>query len=47
MKSAKMEEDLELFLSHEVDLRLLDLEGVELPESQPIIPPLPPIPVGI
>ena len=48
-KSAKFSEEMELLLGHEVRLRLLDLEDVELPCKAPIIPPLPtlPVPAGI
>lgn len=48
MKSVKVEQDLALLLDTEVDLRLLDLEGVKLPDQAPMIPPLPPmVPMNI
>jgi len=48
-KSPKFSEDIDLLLGHEVRLRLLDLEDVELPNKAPPIPPLPnlPVPAGI
>ena len=47
MTSIEMEKDLDMLLGHEVELRLLDLEGVKLPNKEPPIPPLPPMPIGI
>ena len=41
MKSAKATEDLEMFLAMEVKIRLLDVEGLEIPDEPPPIPPLP------
>jgi engulfment/cell motility protein 1 len=41
MKSAKAVEDLEMLLSMEVKIRLLPLEGIDIPEEPPKMPPLP------
>lgn len=41
MTSAKAAEDLEMFLSMEVKIRLLDVEGFEIMDDPPTIPPLP------
>lgn len=41
MTSAKAGEDLEMFLQMEVKIRLLDLEGIEIPDDPPPVPPLP------
>jgi hypothetical protein len=45
MVSSKAVADVELFLSMEIKIRLLDVEGIELPKVAPTIPPPPP-PVG-
>ena len=42
MKSNKAVEDIEMLLSMEVKIRLLDVEGIEIPDEPPPIPPLPP-----
>ena len=42
MMSNKAIEDLEIFLAMEVKIRLLDVEGIEIPNDPPPIPPLPP-----
>lgn len=42
MSSQKVGQDLDTLLSLEVRLRLLHVEGVELPNEQPQVPPLPP-----
>ncbi len=42
MKSARATEDLEMFLSMEVKIRLLDVEGINIPDQPPKVPPLPP-----
>ena len=41
--SGQMKENLELFLQFEVQLMLLDLEEVDLPDEPPMIPPPPPM----
>ena len=42
MDSDDYRNEMEILLSIEVKLRLLDLEGVELPATPPAIPPPPP-----
>lgn len=42
MKSQKAAEDLEMLLAMEVKIRLLDIEGIEIPDEPPPVPPLPP-----
>lgn len=42
MVSSKAVADVELFLSMEIKIRLLDVEGIELPKLAPTIPPPPP-----
>ena len=42
MVSNRAVDDIELFLSMEVKIRLLDVEGIELPKVAPMIPPPPP-----
>jgi len=42
MSSKSMHQDLETLLSMDVKLRLLDTEGVQIPESPPDVPPPPP-----
>jgi len=46
MVSSKAMDDTELFLSMEIKIRLLDVEGIELPKVAPVIPPPPP-PIGV
>jgi engulfment/cell motility protein 1 len=46
MSSNKAKEDVELFLSMEIKIRLLDVEAIPLPREKPVIPPPPP-PIGI
>ena len=41
MNSAKALEDLEMLLSMEVKIRLLDVEGIDIPDEPPPLPPLP------
>ncbi len=42
MTSSRMSSDLETLMGPEIRLRLLDIEGVALPEKAPPIPPPPP-----
>lgn len=42
MTSKEAEKDLETLLSMEIKLRLLDAEGINIPQDKPIIPPDPP-----
>lgn len=42
MSSTKAVEDIELFLAMEIKIKLLDVEGIELPKHAPPIPPPPP-----
>ena len=42
MASKEAQEDLETLLNMEMKLRLLDLEGISIPEQSPAIPPEPP-----
>ena len=42
MKSQEAETDLEALLTMEIKIRLLDTEGVPIPEKQPELPPPPP-----
>lgn len=42
MTSKEAENDLEMLLSMEIKLRLLDAVDVNIPQDQPIIPPDPP-----
>lgn len=42
MLSKEMEKDLETLLSMEIKLRLLDAEGVDIPQDPPPIPEDPP-----
>lgn len=42
MKSKEAEKDRKMLLDMEVKLRLLDLEGIEIPNEPPPIPPSPP-----
>lgn len=42
MSSGKFNEDKEMFLAMEVKIRLLDLEGIDIPDEAPPIPPPPP-----
>ncbi|XP_017778052.1 PREDICTED: engulfment and cell motility protein 1 [Nicrophorus vespilloides] len=42
MQSKETEKDLDTLLSMEIKLRLLDAEGVTIPQDPPIIPPDPP-----
>jgi hypothetical protein len=42
MISDDFEKEMKILLDMEVRLRLLDLEGVDLPESAPTVPPPPP-----
>ena len=39
--SSKKDKDYDMFLTHEIQLRLLDIEDIKLPETAPPIPPLP------
>lgn len=41
MTSKKAEEDMDMLLALEIKLRLLDTEGIDIPDSPPPIPPLP------
>ena len=41
MKSKEYEKDLETLLSMEVKIRLLDLEGIDIPNEPPEIPQIP------
>jgi len=41
MTSTKAKSDLELLLSMEMKLRLLDIENIPIPDKPPVIPPLP------
>ncbi len=41
MRSAESAKDLEMLLSMEVKIRLLDVEGIDIPEEAPVVPPLP------
>ncbi|KAG7153485.1 Engulfment and cell motility protein 2-like [Homarus americanus] len=42
MPSAATSRDLEMLLNMEIKLRLLDAEGVTIPQQQPVVPPPPP-----
>lgn len=42
MSSKEIENDLDTLLSMEIKLRLLDAEGVDIPQDPPPIPPSPP-----
>lgn len=42
MRSKQAEDDLQDLLSMEIKLRLLDAEGLNIPDESPEIPPLPP-----
>ncbi len=42
MTSKEAENDLETLLSMEIKLRLLDSEGINIPQDPPEIPPDPP-----
>lgn len=42
MTSKETEKDLDTLLSMEIKLRLLDAEGVTIPQDPPIVPPDPP-----
>ena len=42
MESAKAAEDLTMLLTMEVKIRLLELEGIDIPDDPPPVPPLPP-----
>lgn len=42
MTSEDMKKDLESLLDMEIQLRLLDTEGITIPNSPPLIPPEPP-----
>ena len=42
MTSKEAENDLETLLSMELKLRLLDAEGINIPQEAPVIPPDPP-----
>jgi engulfment/cell motility protein 1 len=42
MVSSRMVQDLDLLTGMEIRLRLLDIEGIKLPDKAPIIPPPPP-----
>ena len=41
MQSAEFEKDKKMLLDMEIRIRLLDVEGIEIPEEPPEIPPLP------
>lgn len=41
MSSKEAHQDLEMLLNMEVKIRLLDTEGIDIPNSPPPIPPLP------
>ena len=42
MSSSDYQKEKDILTNMEIKLRLLDLEGVDLPESAPIVPPPPP-----
>lgn len=42
MTSREADNDLEMLLAMEIKLRLLDAEGINIPQDQPAIPPEPP-----
>ena len=42
MTSNKSKEDLEMLLNLEIKLRLLDVEGIDIPQEPPPIPKPPP-----
>jgi len=42
MTSKEAENDLETLLSMDIKLRLLDAEGIDIPQDPPVIPELPP-----
>ena len=42
MTSSDYQKEKEILTNMEIKLRLLDLEGVELPEVAPTVPELPP-----
>ena len=42
MPSVESKGDLETLLNMEMKLRLLDLEGISIPETAPPLPPQPP-----
>lgn len=42
MISKETEKDLETLLSMDIKLKLLDTEGIEIPQKPPLIPDLPP-----
>jgi engulfment/cell motility protein 1 len=42
MTSKEAENDLETLLSMDIKLRLLDAEGIDIPQEPPAIPELPP-----
>lgn len=42
MNSKEAEKDLETLLSMEIKLRLLDAEGINIPQDPPVIPSDPP-----
>jgi hypothetical protein len=46
MVSKKAKEDIDMFLSMEIKIKLLDVEGIKLPKAAPAIPPPPP-PMGV
>ena len=41
MESREMKQDLEFLLTMDIKLRLLDTEGLTIPETPPPVPPLP------
>jgi len=41
MTSQKAQEDVDMLLALEIKLRLLDAEGIDIPDTPPPIPPLP------
>ena len=41
MQSAEFEKDRKMLLDMEIRIRLLDVEGIDIPEEPPEIPPLP------
>ena len=42
MVSKETENDLETLLSMDIKLRLLDAEGIDIPEEPPVVPADPP-----
>lgn len=42
MSSKEAKDDLKMFLDMEIKIKLLDVEGIELPKLAPLMPEFPP-----